>query len=368
MRAPSSPPYLRGMPKGGFDRSESPVHIGRTRTMNAKSQTHRSPGAHQVTRREFISTVSLAGASLALTPAASGAANKNTDSLPMRTLGRTQAKVTILGLGTAPVGEARLEIKEATRIFGEVMDRGVNYIDTARGYGIAEEALGHLVPSRRDRLFLVTKVWVETAAEAEKSFSESLRLLKVDHVDLVHIHHVGGKDLDRVLAKDGVLEYLLRQKQAGKLRFIGMSGHARPPHFLRMLETRQIDVMMAVMNYADRNIYDFEGKVLPECRKQNVGVVAMKVYAGIKGGFPNHRKAWVGCNTPPELLPQAMAYALDLEGVSAAVVGPFTMEQAIQNVEFARQYQPLSQADRQHLLALGRELAPKLGPRYGPVA
>lgn len=184
----------------------------------------------------------------------------------------------------------------------------------------------------------------------------------------MHIHHVGGKDLDKVLAKDGVLEYLVRQKQAGKLRFIGMSGHASPPRFLRMLETGQMDVMMAVMNYADRNIYDFEGKVLPECRKQNVGVAAMKVYAGIKGGFPNHKKGGVGCVTPPERLPQALAYALDLEGVSIAVVGPFTLEQALQNVEFARKYKPLTDVERNDLLAFGKELAPKLGPRYGPVA
>jgi hypothetical protein len=113
---------------------------------------------------------------------------------------------------------------------------------------------------------------------------------------------------------------------------------------------------------------DFEGKVLPECRKRNVGVVAMKVYAGIKGGFPNHRKGWVGCNTPPERMGKALAYALDLEGVSVANVGPFTMEQAIRNVELAKQYKPLTDAERQELLAYGKELALTLGPRYGPVA
>jgi hypothetical protein len=319
-----------------------------------------------VTRRQFLQHTTVGSAGLILGLGATAAPSAD-GPLPTRVLGRTQARVTILGLGTAPIGEARVEIKEAVRIFGEVMDRGVNYIDTARGYGIAEEALGQLVPSRRDRLFLVTKVWVETADAAEKSLSESLRLLKTDYVDLVHIHHIGGKDLDKVLAKDGVLAYLSKQKQAGKLRFIGMSGHARPPRFLRMLETGQIDVVMAVMNYADCNIYDFEGQVLPECRKQNVGVVAMKVYAGIQGGFPNHRKGWVGCNTPPERLPKALAYALDLEGVSTAVVGPYTLEQAAQNLGFARQYKPLTGEERSDLLAYGKTLAHKLGPRYGPV-
>ena len=346
--------------------------------MKAPRQASRSPsssplgsaaGHRRLPRRQFLQQAALAGATWAiasrLTPLRGAAGS---DPLPVRVLGRTQAKVSILGLGTAPIGEAMTEPKEAARIFGEVMDRGVTYVDTARIYGNAEEVLGPLMAGRRDRLFLVTKVWTDSAAQAEKSLEESLQRLKVDHVDLVHIHHIGGKNLDKVLAPNGVLAGLQRQQKAGKLRFIGMSGHASPPRFLRMLETKQIDVVMAVMNYADRNIYDFEGKVLPECRRQNVGVVAMKVYAGIKGGFPNHKKAWVGCNTPPERLSQALAYALDLEGVSAAVVGPFTYEQAVQNVELARAYRPLTEAQRNDILAFGRELALTLGPRYGPVA
>lgn len=319
-------------------------------------------------RRQFLQGAALAGAGLAAAGPSLRAAQTAGDALPTRVLGRTGAKVTILGLGTAPLGEARGDVSEAAKIFAEVIDRGVTYVDTARGYGIAEEALGQVLPARRDKVFLVTKCWTDSGAQAQKSFEESLRTLKTDHVDLAHIHHVGGKDIDKVLAKDGILEYLLKQKQAGKARFIGISGHARPPRFLRMLETDQIDVLMAVMNYADRNIYDFEGKVLPECRKRNVGVVAMKVYAGIKGGFPNHPRGWVGCNTPPELLPKALAYALDLAGVSVANVGPFTMEQAIQNVELARRYKPLTDAERKELLAFGEKLAPTLGARYGPVA
>lgn len=322
---------------------------------------------HQIARRAFLKGAGCISAVLFLpTPLRAVAAGD--EPLPRRVLGRTKAEVTILGLGTAPIGEARLDLKEATRVFGAVIDQGVNYIDTARIYGIAEEALAQLLPTRRDKLFLVTKVWVETAAEAEKSLTESLRTLKVDYVDLVHIHHVGGKDLDRVLAPDGVLAYLLKQKEAGKLRFVGISGHCGPSKFLRMLETKQIDVVMTIMNYADRHIYDFEGKLLPECRKQNVGVVAMKVYAGIKGGFPNHRRGWVGCNTPQERLHQALAYALDLEGVSTAVIGPFTFEQAMQNVKLARSYRPLTEAERSDLLTFGKELASTLGPRYGPTS
>jgi predicted aldo/keto reductase-like oxidoreductase len=183
----------------------------------------------------------------------------------------------------------------------------------------------------------------------------------------VHIHSIGSKNIDRVLAKDGALNYLLKQKETGKVRFIGISGHNRPANFVRMLQTDQIDVIMCVMNYADRNIYDFESKVLPEARKRNVGCAAMKVYVGIKGGFRNHRSGHVGCVTEPAYLPQALGYALDLKGISVAVVGPYTAEQAIQNVKFAQKYAPLSKEQRTELLLRGKKLAPSLGPRYGPV-
>jgi predicted aldo/keto reductase-like oxidoreductase len=318
-------------------------------------------------RREFLKRAGCAGAGLALAAIHRQAYAQPVGELQKRVLGRTNQKVTILGLGTAPVGEGPVDVQEGIKIFGEAIDRGITYIDTARIYGNAEEILGHLIPKRRDKLFIVTKVSTDNADRAERSLSESLHRLKTDHLDLVHIHSIGSKKLDRVLAKDGALEYLLKQKEAGKIRFIGISGHNRPPNFVRMLKTDQIDVIMCVMNYADRNIYDFESKVLPEARKRNVASVAMKVYAGIKGGFPNHRSGFIGCATEPAYLPQAMAYALDLENVSVAVVGPYTVEQAIQNVEFAKKYKPLSEEQRTSLLEYGKKLAPSLGPRYGPV-
>jgi predicted aldo/keto reductase-like oxidoreductase len=330
-----------------------------------KLQAEASGG--KIGRREFLKRAGCAGAGLALTLMQHPLRAQTDGELQKRVLGRTKEKVTILGLGTAPVGEGPVGVEEGIKIFSEVIDRGVNYVDTARIYGNAEEILGHIIPKRRDKLFLVTKVSTDNGARAEQSLSESLSRLKTDYIDLVHIHSIGGKNLDRVLGKDGVLEFLLKQKEAGKIRFIGVSGHNRPANFVRMIQTDQIDVLMGVMNHADRNIYDFEGKVLPEAIKRNVGCAAMKVYAGIKGGFRNHRSGFVGCATEPERLPHAMAYALDLEGVSVAVVGPYTAKQAIQNVQFASQYKPLTPEQQASLMEYGKNLAKSLGPRYGRV-
>ncbi len=318
-------------------------------------------------RREFLRKAACAGAGLVVAAAGREAPAAKAAALPTRVLGRTKQKVTILGLGTAPVGEGPVDVQEGIKIFGAALDRGVTYVDTARIYGNAEEILGHLIPKRRDELFVVTKVSTDRADRAERSLGESLRLLKTDHADLVHIHSIGGKNLDRVCGKGGVLEYLLKQKEAGKVRFIGISGHNRPGNFVRMLQTDQIDVIMCVMNYADRNVYNFEGVVLPEARKRNAGIVAMKVYVGIKGGFRNHRRGFVGCVTEPDRMPHALAYALDLEGLSVAVVGPYTVEHAVRNVEIARKYKPLSKEQSDSLLALGKKIAPTIGPRYGPV-
>lgn len=319
----------------------------------------------QISRRDFLKKIACLGTGLVIGGSRGVFAESGGD-LPRRVLGRTNARVSILGLGTAPVGEGPVGVQEGIRIFGEALDRGVTYVDTARIYGNAEEILGHLVPKRRDRLFVATKVSTETAAGAERSLSQSLRTMKIDHVDLVHIHSIGSKNIGRVLGKGGALEYLLKQKEKGKLRFIGISGHNGGGNFVRMLETDQIDVLMCVMNYADRHIYNFEERVLPTARRHKAGCVAMKVYAGIKGGFPNHRKAYVGCATAPRYLPQALSYALDLEGLSVAVVGPYTVQQARQNVEFAMDYKALSDEQRNSLIKYGTELAKKLGPRYGP--
>lgn len=242
---------------------------------------HNSP--ERMERREFLKKAGSAGVGLVFGAASLPLRAEATDALPTRVLGRTNAKVSILGLGTAPVGEGPVGVQEGIRIFSEAIDRGVTYVDTARIYGNAEEILGHIIPQQRDRLFVVTKVSTDSAARAEQSLGESMRMLKTEQIDLVHIHSIGSKNIDRVLANDGVLNYLLKQKEAGRIRFIGVSGHNRPANFVRMIETGQIDVLMCVMNYADRNIYDFESKVLPEARARNVGCVAMKATPALRG-------------------------------------------------------------------------------------
>jgi predicted aldo/keto reductase-like oxidoreductase len=241
-------------------------------------------------------------------------------------------------------------------------------IDTARAYGKAEEAIGLALGAQREQVFLATKVWADTAEEAQKSLDESLRLLKTDHVDLVYVHSIGDRDVEKVMSPQGSLGYLLQQKQQGKTRFVGISGHSRPAAFLPLLETQQIDALLVAMNFVDRYTYGFEEKVLPIAVQQNLGVTCMKVFGGMKGGFP----AADGPNTGPEVdaqhLQLAVRYALGLPGVSTLVIGPHTVEQLRQNVAFVAGYQPLTADEARQLNQLGRRLATTWGPHYGPAS
>ncbi len=164
------------------------------------------------------------------------------------------------------------------------------------------------------------------------------------------------------------MTYLLRQKEAGKTRFVGISGHSRVETFVPVLETGQIDVVMMAMNFIDRYIYGFEQRVLPVANKHNVGVACMKVFGGVRGGFG----AADGPNPGPQMdtryIQQAIRYAMGLPGVATLVIGPHTVEQLRQNVQLVSQYKPLSDEEHVELAKLGRQFAGQWGEHYGPVA
>lgn len=311
----------------------------------------------------------LGGTALLLQRGAQATEATAEDELPRRVLGKTQEEVTALALGTWPCGRsAKVDTPSVMAIVNEALDLGINVIDTAHNYGNAEEGVGKALGKRRDQIFLTTKVWADDEKQARQSFEESLRALQTDHVDLLYLHSLGNRDVKRALADDGALAYLLRQKEAGKVRFVGISGHSKVDSFNPVIETGQIDVVMIAMNFVDRFTYGFEDKVLPVAIKHNVGVACMKVFGGIRGGFG----VAGGPNPGPELeekwLEQAVRYAMGLPGVATLVIGPHTVEQLRQNVQMVKNYQPLSDEQQKMLKQLGQQLAKQWGAHYGPVA
>src|SRR5690349_6423241 len=165
------------------------------------------------TRRKFIGAgIAAAGTLGALSlaeadPHTHGARTLEDGSLPRRVLGRTKERVTLLGIGVAPLGSEKTSFKEAQEVVQAAIDHGIRYVDVSPDYGNAEAKLKAVLKSQRDRVFLVTKVNPDRqdSSGVQKQLEESLARMGVDHVDAVHIHNLGDFDMARLFAADGAL-------------------------------------------------------------------------------------------------------------------------------------------------------------------
>lgn len=313
----------------------------------------------EVGRREFFSRFLRRGAHLAdhVVPPLSSL------TFPRRQLGRTGEWVPILGFGTASLGRGVAD-DMAAFLLNRAVDLGVNYIDTAPavgGYGRAQLQVGRALAARRHEIFLVTKVFEPRGDDARRLLENSLKELRTDRVDLLYVHSLGNDkmDPDTVFAKDGVFDAVLRAKEEGLTRFVGVSGHNRPDRFLRALADYDLDVLMTAVNFADVHTYAFERDIWPFARRRELGLVAMKVFGGIKGG--GHTPALMD----DALHEDALRYALSLEGCASAVLGMVSKDELDENVERARAFTPLTQVERDALLAKGLELAQQWGEHLG---
>jgi len=323
---------------------------------------------HGVSRREFVVQSGVLAGGVLLGGAVGGVqANAPADELPKRVLGRTGVSITTLTLGTAPAGFTKPHsTKNVADCVSAAIDLGVTAIDTAPAYDIAEEGVGLALGSRRKEVFLSTKVLADDVAKAEKILANSLRLLKTDCVDLLYFHQVGDRKVEIALEPDGVLTWLLKQKKAGKTRFVGISGHNRPAKFVGLLESGEVDVLLVTVSFVDRYTYNFEEKVLPIARKHNTGIVAMKVFGGARKG------KYADPKCPPQLdvehLELAVRHSLGVEGVATLNLGAHNVEQVRKNVEMVKRYRPLSADETAKAAELGKKLAADWGPHLGPVA
>jgi predicted aldo/keto reductase-like oxidoreductase len=320
----------------------------------------------RVTRRDFLVTAGAGTALASITPALSAQQDQPL-SIPLREFGKTGVKVPIVGVGTAPAGFRGR--KEAANLYGECLDRGLTYFDTApefAGYGKAQVALGDVLKTRRQEAFVVTKCWEPDGEKALALLKENLWELQTDHADVVYAHSIGADNMDprTLLAPTGVLPALAKAQRDGLVRFIGVSGHNRPARFLQVLSEFKIQVMMNAVNFVARHIYDFETKVWPEAQKQGVALVAMKVFGGTQGRQDQPK----GARIPANDLRDAFRYAQGLPGVSTVVLGLHDGAELEQTIDWVRNYKPLGDAELSALLSRGKDLAAQWGEVYGPIA
>ncbi len=285
--------------------------------------------------------------------------------LPMRILGRTGERVPILGFGTAALGRT-VRDAEAIALLNEAVDLGVSYLDTATaegGYGRAHLQAGEVARTRRREVFLTTKVFEADGDAAWRQLERSLKELQVEQVDLLFAHSIGHDRMDPKLAfgPNGVLRMVLEAKRQGMARWVGVSCHNRPARLLRALEDYPLDVMMTPANFVDARTYGFETGAWPLARRQGMGLVAMKVYGGVRGSGATPAMM------PRELQPAAFRYALTLDGCATAVVGMLDRRELHENVNRARSFQPLGAEELRRLNEVGPPLAEEWGPHLGAV-
>ena len=311
-------------------------------------------------RREFIhgagalaattagATLQGGGQALAAPPATETGAG-----VPVRALGRTGQKVSMLALGGWHIGAVK-EKPEATAIIQRAVDEGLTFFDNAWDYhdGKSEEWVGEALAAsgpggvRRQKVFLMTKNCERDHAGSMKCLEDSLRRLRTDHIDLWQFHEmIYDNDPDWVFDKGG-MKAALEAKRAGKVRFIGFTGHKHPDIHLKMLaKPHPWDTVQLPVNVMDMFYRSFQRQVLPVARRKGVAVLGMKSLGG--GGPPQanilaRRKDL----TPDELI----GYALS-QPISSLVVGISSMKDLDQDLRIARAWKPMSAADQQLLLA-----------------
>jgi aryl-alcohol dehydrogenase-like predicted oxidoreductase len=265
-----------------------------------------------------------------------------------RTLGLTGEQVSAIGLGGWHLGLSHVDEALSIRIVRSAVDRGITFMDNSWDYndGASEKRMGKaLRDGYRDKVFLMTKIDGRSKKEATRQLDESLRRLQTDRIDLVQHHEViRFEDPHRIFDEEGANTALLDALKAGKLRFIGFTGHKDPHIHLHTLEVAKehdfaFDTVQMPLNVMDAHYRSFEKLVLPELVKQRIGVLGMKSMAN---GIILRSKTV----TPVECL----QYALNLP-TSVVITGCDSMEIVDQAVEVARDFKPLSDAQVSALLA-----------------
>ena len=266
--------------------------------------------------------------------------------IPYRTLGSTGAKVSAIGLGGWHLGFPSLTDDESVRIIRTALDAGINFLDNSWDYfeGVSETRMGKaLRDGYRDRAFLMTKINGRSKKEASRQLDESLRRLRVEEIDLVQHHEViRFEDPVRIFDDDGAQRALEDARKAGKLRYIGFTGHKDPEIHLQTLRIARdhgvtFDAVQMPLNLMDVHYRSFEKMVLHELLRDGIGVLGMKPLA-------NGMILRTGKVTAVECLQYAMSLP-----TSVVITGVESMERLDQAFEAVRSFTPLSKSEMEGL-------------------
>ena len=309
-------------------------------------------------RRSFLKSAAVAGVGVAAARSglaqSSAVAPKETPiSRPMspdmqyRELGKTGEKVSVIGLGGYHIGKQQ-DPEESIRLIRAAVDRGITFMDNCWDYndGLSEVRMGQaLRDGYRSKVFLMTKMDGRTKDSYNKQLEQSMGRLQTDMIDLVQFHEViRMEDPDRIFAEGGAIEAAVAARQAGKIRYIGFTGHKDPLVHLRMLEVAKqhnfhFDTAQMPINVMDAHFRSFGKDVVPVCVQQGIGVLAMKT-------FGDH--FILSSNTVQPL--EALQYTMQ-PPVSVVITGIDSNAVLDQALEAVRTYKPMTDAEVASLLA-----------------
>jgi aryl-alcohol dehydrogenase-like predicted oxidoreductase len=273
-----------------------------------------------------------------------------------RRFGRTSEMISAIGMGGFHLGKSAVTDDEAVRLVHEGVDRGISFIDNCWDYneGRSELRVGVALDQGgyRDRVFLMSKMDGRSKAEAAKQIDTSLQRMRTDRIDLVQHHEIlRYDDPDRIFAEGGAMEAFVEARQAGKLRYIGFTGHKDPRIHLQMLAVAaergfQFDAVQMPLNVMDAHFRSFAHLVLPYLVDAGIAVLAMKTFGDgvlLKSDAPI---------TPLEYL----HYCLNLPA-SVVITGIQNQRDLDQAFEAARSFQPMAKPAVADLLDRSRPYA-----------
>jgi aryl-alcohol dehydrogenase-like predicted oxidoreductase len=271
--------------------------------------------------------------------------------IPLKTFGKTDVKISALGLGGHHLGSAADE-KVAAQIVKEALDGGITFFDNCWEYhrGKSENWMGRALKGSRDKVFLMTKVCTHgrDGSLAMQMLEQSLRRLQTDHLDLWQIHGVTfDNDPELFIRKGGAAEALAEAKQQGKVRFVGFTGHKSPEIHLGMLATGfPFDSVQMPLNAFDASFHSFEQKVLPELKRRGIAALGMKPLTG--KADPLRKNILT--------VEEALRYAMSLP-VSTTITGMEKLDVLRQNLKIAQNFRPMEKPEMDALRERCQKLA-----------
>ena len=249
-----------------------------------------------------------------------------------RVLGKTGLKISRLGFGGIPI--QRIDAEGTKVLVHQMMEAGINYIDTARGYTVSEEYLGYALEGIRDKFIIATKSMSRTKEAMAADIDISLKNLRTDYIDLYQVHNATPEQVEQVMAPGGALEALLEAKAAGKIGHIGLTAHSMET-FKMALDLPWVETFMFPYNIVETQAE----KLIAECAKRNIGFIDMKPLAG--GAIEDATLAlrYICANDAVTVVIPGMAEIKELEQNLAAVndTAPITSEEKAAFLEVRNQ-------------------------------